>query len=499
MPKIYFVAKKLQCAGLPFALIRVMKTFGIAYKITARHAVYSFIICVTIFTLSMPTPGLGRTPAPLCILLFQHAPIINKVDAYLGGTLNSLEAMRGSNGFLKDTIQINSNAKRIKTVSPMTSPTNIALDLLIQTELGHSDPNAIKKIRKVLDTLETSRYHKDSGLFFSRYSPNLRLSVADASVSSIDNLHLALALWTIKENYPNTDIGLKASKIFERMNFSVYYNEATGLIGGNLKYNDGKWEKELYNFDHLGSEARALYSLGYALKLFKDHKLDESFVEKSIDVLDAEIYVSSHGDILKLWDGSAFQLFFPKIFINEELYSPKLKAMFISAGEHMISEGKRRGLTTPASHSAGRVGDQYNDKAGDRNLVSIKNGDITNPEYAERWDQTFSPYALMMAATSNPNKFIPIFHSLESIQTNNNKFYFENLGFMDGLHLNEQIKDQVVPMQISVNQGMMALSLLQIKSRDQMTPSGRSLFNNKEVRARLRFFYSKLEKKISGN
>ncbi|MBL7556472.1 MAG: hypothetical protein JNM24_11685 [Bdellovibrionaceae bacterium] len=89
--------------------------------------------------------------------------------------------------------------KKNKIVNGNTSGTNIAIDLLIQVELLAQQPNhkkAYSNISKVLETLTRIERHPESGLFFSWYSTNDITTVGSRNLSSIDNLHLAIALWT---------------------------------------------------------------------------------------------------------------------------------------------------------------------------------------------------------------------------------------------------------------------------------------------------------------
>ena len=287
------------------------------------------------------------------------------------------------------------------------------------------------------------------------------------------------------------------------MNFSVYYDANSGLIGGNLKYEDGHWVREAYNFANLGSEARSLYGAGWALGLFKGQKTEVGFVKKSLSSLKAEIFKSAQGRILKLWDGSAFQLFFPKIFISEELYSSEFKSFYKSAGSYMVAEGQRRGLSVPAAHSAVRAAlvenshqPTYKDKAGNKKLVSSDNKDLIDLKLRKHWDSTFSPYALMMAATSNPNELIPLFSEMKNFKSGEDLFYRPEMGWMEALEVKGQGKGQVVPAQISLNQGMIALSLLQMQATDGLSLSGRSVYKNKAVRTRLEEFYRMADEKL---
>ncbi len=470
---------------------------------------FQILILISLLPFMGHAQGAGR-----CELVFGSSGAVeSEIQNFLDDTLKGFEKLRGENGLVTDTVWIQAKGAhefQIQTLNPDTSPTNIAVDLLIQAELlsgSHkTSANAVlagKNISKVLSVLENVSFHQDTGLFFTRYSTDSQSRVKDASVSSIDNLHLAIALWTVKENFPKSELGIRAGRLFDRMNFSVYYEASSGLIGGNLKYEDGHWKREAYNFANLGSEARSLYGAGWALGLFRGQKNEVGFVKKSLSSLKAEIYKSPEGRILKLWDGSAFQLFFPKIFISEELYSPEFNSFYKSAGHYMVAEGQRRGLNVPAAHSAVRAAlaenshqPTYKDKAGNKKLVSSDNKDLIDIKLRKNWDSTFSPYALMMAATSNPKELMPLFSEMKNFKSGEDLFYRPEMGWMEALEVKGHGKGQVVPAQISLNQGMIALSLFQMQAPDGLSLSGRSMYKNKKVRNRLEEFYKMADEKL---
>ena len=215
-----------------------------------------------------------------------------EIQNFLSSTLKGFESLRGESGLVRDTVWIQSTGPQdfqVNTLNPDTSPTNIAVDLLIQAELlSRFDKKtstailATKNMTHIISVLEKISFHPSTGLFYTRYSTDNASTVRDPSVSSIDNLHLAMALWTLKEVFPNNNIGHRAERLFDRMNFSVYYDPSSGLIGGNLKYENGTWVREAYNFANLGSEARSLYGAGWALGLFRDQKNDPDFLKKSL-------------------------------------------------------------------------------------------------------------------------------------------------------------------------------------------------------------------------
>ena len=458
--------------------------------------------------------GFSATAENSCIRVFEKSSrnVSDSTKEYLSSTLFSLEKMRGQNGLVKDAVIIRrapSGKVRVETLNPDTSPTNIAVDLLIQIELIQRDPKNsanFSTLNQIIETLENVPHHQQTGLFYSRYTTETRTQVTDRNVSSIDNLHLALALWTLKETLTATALSQRAEGLLKRMDFSAYYDPASGLIGGNLRYENEVWIRESYNFANLGSEARALYILGPALGLFRKVNTDEAFFRRALSALKIEMVGAGDVAALRLWDGAAFQLFFPKIFINEELYSPRFRQMFVRAGDLMVEEGHRRGLATPAAHSPSFVFNEstssslsefrYKDKTGNLVVVSTDARDQHDTTLAMEWESTFTPYALFMAATSNPSRILPLFHGIESLGSGNSKLYDRVFGWMDAYHLEGNYTNQAVPVQLALNQGMIALSLMQIGSVDGLSPSGRALWRNAEIRTTLAMFYQLLDQKL---
>ncbi len=459
--------------------------------------------------------GFSATAKNSCVRFFQKSSrnVSDSAEEYLSRTLYSLEKMRGENGLVNDAVVIRHAQKgpiRVETLNPDTSPTNIAVDLLIQIELiqknTKNSAHIIFTLDRVMETLEHIPYHQQTGLFYSRYTTDVRTQVTDRNVSSIDNLHLALALWTLKESLGSTSVSQRAENLLKRMDFSIYYDSASGLIGGNLRYENDNWIRESYNFANLGSEARALYILGPALGLFRKVKTDKHFFRRALSTLKIEMLGVGDVAALRLWDGAAFQLFFPKIFINEELYSSRFRKMFVRAGDLMVEEGHRRGLVTPAAHSPSFVYNQaspsnlsefrYKDKAGNLVIVSTDARDKHDAGLALEWESTFTPHALFMAATANPSRILPLFRDLEFLGLDTRKLYHQTLGWLDAYHLEGAFTNHAVPVQLALNQGMIALSLMQISSVDGLSPSGRALWRNAEIRETLALFYGLLDQKL---
>jgi hypothetical protein len=425
----------------------------------------------------------------------------NSYEAYYRDTLASLEAMRDpETGLVKDKILLRPD-KSAKVLNANTSATNIALDLLVLLSQASSD-EAKTKIAKVLGTLEKMPYHHGSGLLFSWYNTR-NLHPVSRDVSSVDNIHLALALWTLKTALPGSEIGRRAGKLFARMDFSPFYDEKNGLMKGNLKYSHGKWMPEAYYFSNLGSEARSIYSLCWALELVKKKTQDP---ERSVASLKAEVYSKNGFRILRTWDGGAFQLMLPELLLGEDEFSPVLARSFSDFARFIVLEGQRQGFPVPAAHSASNYGIEgdnalfplvpaYEGRAGNPPLVSTEHMEVRLPSSLHEWDLVFTPHAAFLAATADPDGYVPILEKAAGLKHGGYSLYWKGWGFMDGYHVKGPYKGQVVPVQISLDQGMIALSLEKILHG--MSPSAKALRSDEKVRSRLAQYYRLLDGKLA--
>ena len=438
---------------------------------------------------------------------FDH---VLQVQTYLDDTVNSLNQMRGENGLVNDTIWIENKddgAHTIRAVQSDTSPTNIASDLLVQTELliRSGDKAAGLNLSRILNTLKTLARHTDSGLFFSWYSTHQTSTVSNYAISSIDNMHLAIALWTIKETFPGTELARQAEELFSPMDFSMYYDVPTGLIHGNFAFNEGTWTRDAYNFANIGSEARILYTAGWALGLFKNYSHHSDFVTRACKALECEILKTDQGMLLRLWTGSAFQLFFPKMFVGEQSFSAALKKIYERDGNYMVAEGLRRGLPLPAGCSPCVIGlaeekdkvySLYNANAGNIGLVSTDNRDVQNPAATMTWESAVTPNALVMAATSNIAEFLPLLKQSENLKSGNNPLYMPGMGWADAINVSGPLAGNVVPTQVAVNQAVIAMSLLQMLSSDGLSASARAFLKNPTVHKDLNLAYQIVDGKL---
>jgi hypothetical protein len=445
-------------------------------------------------------------------IFYLRPEVREKFEQYRSDSVQGMEALRGNNGFPVDTVWVKNRtdgSRQVEKLNIATSPTNLAVDLLIQAELlenPQTRESAQARLQKTVLALSQVQIHEETGLFFSRYSAeSADARVMDDCVSSIDNLHLAIALWTVARVGTDHKTSELAQKLFNRMDFSVYYNADKGLIGGNLREEKGLWFREAYDLANLGSEGRLLYSAGWAMGLFRNVKDDKAFLDKAIKNLKLEYSKTTEGKLMRLWDGSAFQLYFPRIFASEQIYSQRLKENFVNLGNFMINQGQQLNLPAPAAFNAIRVGTVeaqfqgtgsiYRDKSGNPELISSDNQDVHDPVLAANWDATVAPSAMLMAAAANPNRWAPILGKVESVQSGPDPLYVSGLGWMEGFHVKGPMQGQVVASQLSLNQGMITLSLFQATSDDGLGVSGRMLSRDPQISARMSEFYRRFDEK----
>ncbi len=464
----------------------------------------------------LPLAAQGRK----CVDLFSETgragldqPVSNSIyQRYLQDTIDGLERMRSPrSGILYDKIEVEALAngdERLWVINESTSPTNIALDLVLLAD-GRGQNDARAKILRILQHLAIMPFHEESGLFFSWYLAAQPETVTGYDISSIDNLHLAQALWVLGHRFVGTQIGALATQIFERMDFSLFYDSTQDKIGGELTFKDGKWKLASYRYDQLGSESRQLLTLGWALRLFKKIS-DEDFL-KAVDNLAFEWFYpppgALFGPILKTWEGGAFQLLLPELWIGEHLYSPQLRESFKNYARATTVEARRRGLPLPAAHSAanytteidrrfGNIVPSYVGKAGSLFLVNSGNRAVDEPRYRNFWEAVVTPHAVFLAAYANPSLIFPYLESAEKLRSGPHPIYRRGLGWMDGFWVQPPFAGEVVNVQLSLNQGMIALVLQSMMDPSYLSISAETYYRNPEVRARLAEVYQRIDQRI---
>lgn len=442
---------------------------------------------------------------------------------YFESTFRSLECLRGENGLINDRMTVDASAfvlpalpdaacKRRSTAAT-TSPTNIGFDLLSQIaalDLGYETATAKQNIAAIVDRIAELPRHTDTHLFYAFYSTNKDPRVLIRGLSSVDNIHLALALWTVARDFRTEPVGVKASVILKQMDFKSFFHPDTGLMGGYMEPDaDGHWVLQKWNYQFFGSEARSIASIGYAIGLFDE----KDFVQKSASSYDIEYFnwredaAKPTRKILRTWDGGVFQLLLPQILIDEARYSDSLKSTFENFADFIVDKQTREKLPTPAAFSASQAGDEgiscgptlgcYNGQAGILELVAAQHRAQDEPSLKAQWEAVFTPHALFLAATRKPDFYAGILKTLEQISDRTSTLYHSDLGWMDGYRLRGPYRDSVIPVQLALDQEMILLSTAAILSGDGLSPAARTLNTDASSSARLRAYYEALEARLN--
>lgn len=424
-------------------------------------------------------------------------------EKYFSATYKSLECLRDVNGFVQDKFVIESNVTDDdcpgKILISPTTATNIALDILVQLEalrIESFHEVAALNLQKIINTLARVPYHQESGLFFNLYSTDSDYA-PHRYVSAVDNLHLYVALWTLHQSQPKSSLGAKALELFNRMNFNFLYDDNTGLFWGGLRYSRGTWIKEEWAYRYFGSESRSIYSFAWAFNVIDD----PGFLLKSFQSFSYDFYLVNGRSLLGLWDGGAFQLYLPKLLMNEELYSSKFKTFYAGHASFIISKSNESPLGLPAAYSASQFGTTndcpefpcYNGKAGNLELVASLNSDVRDPYHQKNWELSFTPHAAFLAATENPSYFAQILTNAEKLGKDSLSLYQDDVGWFDGIFVKGPNQGKTIPVILSLNQGMIALSIAQILSPSGLGITSQFLYDDEILRSRMAEFYRRAE------
>lgn len=415
-------------------------------------------------------------------------------------TLKSLDCMRAPSGLVSDKAVYHSwflGSCKVLLHQRSTSPTNIGFDILTQMaalRLNLTLGDEEQKLSKMLGTLENIEKHNETGLFYSWYSGDRAPEAKSKNISSVDNIHLAVALWALSEGGPHT-LRHRAGELFQKMDMSPFFDETNGLFHGELVPENGTYKAQPWHYGHFGSEARSLSALAGALNLLKSSFNTETFKSFHFEIKDWK-----GKPLLSTWDGGTFQLLLPEALFQESLYSPKLSKLFSNHVDFATSEGLSENWPTPLGLSASQIGVSiggtcfgetgcYNGKSGHLFLVSEENQDLNVPLLRKYWDVVFTPHAYFLIKGFSPDHLSEELEFLSDL-------YIKNLGFMDGYHYKGPQKGTKVPAFLALDQTMIAMSLERILSPDRKSTLGALLWERKDIRLILEQYYRQVDLKL---
>lgn len=419
---------------------------------------------------------------------------------WLDATLRSLNCMRQKDGLIADAVSqelLTDGPCPVKLLNSNTSPTNIGFDLLILFQ--ENSP----LLSPTLAAVEKLQVDPDTGLFYNWYNSQAPFEVRYPYLSSIDNFHMALALWVLANDHHDPSIRSRAKVLFDRMNFSKFLYQDTQLVRGGLS--------ETWAYKHFGTEARSIYSAGWPMGIFKKQTIEqgkavespfEQTPEQRKTMLGslwfevAELPIEQRTiDSLATWDGGAFQLFLPELLVGESSRSFKFKNYFDNFSRFVENETRRRGLSAPAAHSASQfcITDcegvpRYNGKAGSLKLASKFNNDPKTPYLGSMWEAVFTPHAGILTLLAS-DRLLHMLTQAESLPG----LYDSRIGWADGYWVGAPRQNEVVPVQLALDQQMIAMTLSRLLSDDNQSVSQRALNRNSAIKSKLNQFYESVE------
>ncbi|MEZ4815985.1 MAG: hypothetical protein R3A80_12415 [Bdellovibrionota bacterium] len=183
-------------------------------------------------------------------------------------TLQSLETMRDpGTSLLGDKTTWSEDFKK-QSNNGFVASTNIALDLI---QLSSMDSEEFKaKVAKIVGTLSMLEKFKVDGseFFYWAYKKDEKgsLVVENPEVSSIDNFHLAFALWLVANTSKDENVKATATSMYSKMKLDPFVDPKTGLIRLAYKKND-QGEHELMSNSYAFMDQKREVCMPWGLRL----------------------------------------------------------------------------------------------------------------------------------------------------------------------------------------------------------------------------------------
>ncbi len=220
-----------------------------------------------------------------------------------------------------------------------TSPTNIAMDLLVivgATELEIiTKKEGAERVQAILRTVQGLKKWK--GFFYNFYE-TVRLNVSREFVSSIDNAWLAISLVVVRQAFPG-EIAQAATAIIDEMHFQEFLDpENNHLVIG---YDVARQAATPYHYGMLATEARAMsfFAIGkgdlprehwwYLYRTapeaweWQSQKPQGKWVDRDRVNYFQGYYQGGGKKFVPSWGGSLFEFLMPTLVIDEKNYSKK--------------------------------------------------------------------------------------------------------------------------------------------------------------------------------
>jgi len=396
----------------------------------------------------------------------------------------------------------------------MVASTNVSLDLILQMQQNTSEAHL--KISTIVDELQSlEKYQLGTWeYFYWGYKKNSdgKMMIFNSEVSSLDNFHLSMALWLVSQKHPDSNTRVKAESMFTKMKLDPFVDPQTGLmrLASRLDAEGNRyWLPYLYA--DWGSEARSMYVLGTAMGLINQ---DSSYLDKVVRNLNVECVLNdSAGAIIRTWDGGTFQYLLPELLWGESRYSEPMKNTFQNLSLLAQVYKKERNLSFMPGYSASQVTEPTHSIFQSSGPVTHGYGGVVGfyplmvkshqlDVIAERVERSMTPHASVMLTLADPNRYVSELEALKKIKGRNGMLYMQGHGFMDAYHLQGPFVGAVVPVQLALDQGMIALTSDIILSPSRLSALALTIREAKAapgqvtLQSQIESFYSKMNPKL---
>ena len=420
-----------------------------------------------VFSPTVPPPIAPRVIVPekveKAVDLQKEKEYTEILRACFKGSINSMKTMLTKCSLPVDKF----NLVTASAIQTTTSPTNIGMALtsfVAARDLGFIDENEARKtIAKMMNTISNLKRH-ESGLFYAWYEAWAKKPVVrDRYVPAIDNVNLTISLKIVAEAYKkdNTkdgkDIARMANEIINSQDYSAVYDpEKQMMVGGIDRLGDPvKWHPA----ETLGSESR----LGsQVIPAMYDYMDNDSILRSNPLIINYELLSGEKIPVLATWDGGAFQMFLPHIFVAEDL-NPAMKTLLENYVLVMKDQGKRRnilGIEMAAAHSACETGMGYNGSQGI--AVLAQNADVTLPVKSASWESHITPHAIFLAGTVDRDFAV---ENLVKLRELSPKSYAKGFGFVDSVNARN---GKAIPFKLALDEGMIMGSIYKTLDQDNL-------------------------------
>lgn len=359
--------------------------------------------------------------------------------------------LTSSNNYLiPDNYQINREIKE----DYKTSPTDIGMSIVAivsacKLDFIKSDA-AIKLIDNVITSIE--KLEKWNGFIYNWYDIKTMQKIYPYDVSSVDNGNLAACLLVAKEfvnDIGNNELSSRIEKLFDNMDFSRLYTNKDVF---SVAYNATEEKLSIYNYNKFASESRILGFVAIA---------KGDVPSKHWLCLDKSLTRFKKYKGLTSWSGTSFEYFMPAIFMksypNTLLDESYFFALYCQK-EYMkeVDPSMPWGISESAY---GELDDGLNYKYKAFSTPYLKVQEDKEQEIV------ISPYASILAITTNPRAVYDNIIRLKEIGLYGNFGFFESYDYDD---------KEIVLSYFAHHQGMILASLANYLKKDVI----RNYFHN---------------------